>query len=76
MDLSHHNLAGLFAQLGLDNTPVEIKSFIRVNQGLAAEIKLQDAKFWNSAQSSFIEQAIFEDSDWSEIVDILDSMLR
>lgn len=76
MDLSNHNLQGLFAQLGLDNQPDSINQFIEQHKGLASEIRLEEANFWSPAQASFLEESIREDSDWCEIVDVLDSMLR
>ncbi|WNC73733.1 DUF2789 family protein [Thalassotalea psychrophila] len=76
MDLSLHNLEGLFAQLGLDTTDNGIKDFIAINKGLDANTKLADASFWNQSQGSFLSDAIKLDSDWSEIVDVLDALLR
>lgn len=76
MDLSAHNLAGLFAQLGLENSQIGIESFIRDHQGLDACTKIQDAQFWKPSQASFINEAIGQDSDWCEVVDVLDSLLR
>lgn len=76
MDLSAHNLVSLFAQLGLDNSQIGIESFIRDHQGLDANTKIQDAQFWTLGQASFIDEAIAQDSDWCEVVDVLNSMLR
>lgn len=76
MDLSNHNLQGLFAQLGLDNQPDSINQFVEQHKGLASEIRLEEASFWSPAQASFLQESINEDSDWCEIVDVLDSMLR
>lgn len=76
MDLSAHNLAGLFAQLGLDNNKHTIEMFITEHKGLSDCTKLADASFWNQSQANFLTEAISQDSDWSEVVDVLDSMLR
>ena len=76
MDRTEHTLACLFAQLGLANSPADIEFFVSDKRGLDNNIKLADASFWSSAQADFIRTSIEEDSDWSEIVDVLDSMLR
>ncbi|WOH38735.1 DUF2789 family protein [Thalassotalea fonticola] len=76
MDLSLHNLEGLFAQLGLDSTEQGINNFISTNKGLDANTRLADANFWNQSQASFLADSIRLDSDWSEIVDVLNALLR
>ncbi|NMP33284.1 DUF2789 domain-containing protein [Thalassotalea sp. M1531] len=76
MDTFEHNMANLFAQLGLANSSQDIDKFIAENKGLPSNVSLAKANFWNSSQASFITQAINEDADWAEVVDILNSMLR
>ena len=76
MDLSQHNLKNLFAQLGLDSSDASMKIFIERHKGVPEHMHLSQAPFWKPSQSRFIEQASEQDSDWSEIVDVLDSMLR
>lgn len=76
MDLSLHNLEGLFAQLGLDSTEQGINDFISSNKGLDAKTRLADANFWTQSQASFLSDEIKLDSDWSEIVDVLNTLLR
>ncbi|WDD97701.1 MULTISPECIES: DUF2789 domain-containing protein [Thalassomonas] len=76
MDRSNHTLACLFAQLGLDNKDTCINDFINKNKGIPADVHLANAGFWNPAQADFLTQAIVEDSDWAEIVDSLDNLLR
>ena len=76
MDLSNHNLPNLFAQLGISNSHQDIEKFVKANKGISSELKLHQAPFWNESQSSFLCEAIAEDSDWSEIVDTLDTLLR
>ena len=49
---------------------------INKNKGLDPSVRLADADFWNSSQSVFISDAISLDSDWSEIVDVLNTLLR
>lgn len=76
MDLSRPTMATLFAQLGLNNDSGDIRQFIESNRGLASNIRLADANFWNPSQSAFIDEAIELDSEWSEVVDELDNLLR
>lgn len=76
MDRSAHNMATLFSQLGINNSPSAIENFIKDHRGLPADISLYEATFWNSSQAEFLQEAIAQDSDWSEVVDSLDSLLR
>ena len=76
MDTSdHHHMRSLFEQLGLSSGSEQINQFIH-NHRLAAGERIQDAKFWTPAQASFLQEAIGDDSDWSELVDHLDVTLR
>lgn len=75
MESSFHSLENLFLQLGLDNSNASIDSFVQKNK-LAQDEKLQDAAFWTSAQSAFIQECLSEDSDWAEVVDQLNLMLH
>tara|TARA_R110000787_G_scaffold260119_4_gene365375 strand:+ start:849 stop:1082 length:234 start_codon:yes stop_codon:yes gene_type:complete len=76
MDRSNHNMTGLFAQLGINNSDEEIERFIATNRGVPVSQPLADAHFWNSGQAQFLQEAIQLDSDWSDIVDSLDALLR
>ncbi len=76
MDISAHNLAGLFDQLGLPSSEVDILAFIDEHSPLDPEVALVDAAFWNPGQRDFLQEAIEDDSDWAELVDHLDSFLR
>lgn len=75
MESSFHSLENLFLQLGLDNSNESIDAFVQKNK-LAQDEKLQDATFWTSAQSAFIQECLSEDSDWAEVVDQLNLMLH
>lgn len=75
MDLSPHTLNTLFAQLGLPATDEDIESFFEANK-LEHDDRLVDASFWSTGQRSFLEEALIDDSDWSELVDYLDARLR
>ena len=76
MDRSNHTLACLFAQLGLANNNDDIESFINKHAGIPQQTSIAQASLWNKAQAQFLKDALEQDSDWSEIVDMLDSLLR
>lgn len=71
-----HTMQSLFVQLGLPNAPEDIEAFVRTHQGLPPELPLAEADCWSLSQSVFLREAIEEDSDWCEVVDELDSLLR
>ncbi len=75
MDTSNHNLQTLFMQLGLATSDQAIEAFIH-NNHLPADIPLEQAAFWSAGQAQFLREAISEDADWSEVVDLLDASLR
>ncbi|MGP9831730.1 DUF2789 domain-containing protein [Marinobacter sp. NSM] len=76
MDTSKHTLSVLFEQLGLPSEQNSIESFIARHSPLPSEIAIQDAPFWSESQSQFLEEGLEEDSDWAEIIDELDALLR
>ncbi len=75
MDTSQHTLHTLFDQLGLPSGQGAIDSFLE-NHTLDRDTRLDQADFWSAGQAQFIREALEEDSDWSEIVDQLDTLLR
>jgi len=75
MDTSLHNLTNLFAQLGLDNTKSGIDAFIAEHR-LASTTPINKAPFWTRGQASFLTESLAEDSDWSEVIDQFDTLLR
>jgi Protein of unknown function (DUF2789) len=76
MDTSMHTLQMLFCQLGLADDEEQITVFIRMHRPLPQNISLPEANFWNEAQAAFLTEAIEDDSDWCELVDKLDCLLR
>lgn len=76
MDTSKHSLSTLFEQLGLASDDKSIRDFVTRHSPLPREIALQDAPFWSESQSHFLEEGLEEDSDWAEIIDELDAMMR
>lgn len=71
-----HTMSDLFAQLGLPDSDSEIDEFIHLHRPMADNLTLEAASFWNNGQSQFIHEALDDDSDWSELVDQLNSRLR
>lgn len=70
METHKHDLSHLFRQLGYSGTSVDMEQFIakhRLERGVA----LADAVFWTPAQAHFLQRALADDSDWSEVVDDL-----
>ncbi len=65
----------LFEQLGLESSNLAIARFIK-HHHLPDDIKLQAATFWTKSQRQFINDSLQQDSDWTEIVDQLDALLR
>ncbi len=75
METTFHSLENLFLQLGLNNEPAAIESFINQNK-LGSEERLEEAVFWTPAQAAFIEECLSDDSDWAEVVDQLNALLH
>ncbi len=70
-----HTLENLFDQLGLESDDNAIDDFI-FSHPLGQRGSLKQARFWTLAQRQFIEESWQEDSDWCEVIDQLDSLLR
>lgn len=70
-----HSMANLFSQLGLASSNDAMTLFVRLHT-LAPSMPLEQAPFWSASQSEFLREARADDSDWSELVDQLDSMLH
>ena len=75
MHISTITMPQLFEQLGLESSNLAIARFIK-HHHLSEDIKLQAADFWTQSQRQFIKDSLQQDSDWSEIVDQLDVLLR
>ncbi|MCV6588228.1 MAG: DUF2789 domain-containing protein [Marinobacterium sp.] len=76
MDTSAHTLNALFSQLGLPSSDRDIDRFIATHQLYSDSIPLPEATFWSPSQASFLREALEQDADWCEPVDMLDSRLR
>ncbi|RDE25051.1 DUF2789 domain-containing protein [Motiliproteus coralliicola] len=76
MDTSIHNMQGLFQQLGLPSEPKQIEQFIRQHRCQTGLDPLEGAPFWSPSQAHFIQEALYQDSDWTEVVDELNCRLH
>lgn len=76
MDTTIHRFHDLFAQLGLPNDSASIQAFLMRHAPIASEVHLPEAPCWTPAQSAFLEEALQQDSDWSELVDQLNAALQ
>ena len=76
MDTFVHSLNTLFEQLGLPCSDRDIEEFVARHRPLDPAVTLANATFWQQTQADFIREAIELDSDWAELVDQLDAMLR
>jgi hypothetical protein len=76
MEQQRHDLASLFAQLGLANDPAAIDAFIAAHRPLPEDVALADAPFWTPAQAAFLAEELQADADWAEVIDELNMDLR
>jgi hypothetical protein len=75
MENQRHDLASLFAQLGLPSDPAAIDAFIAAHRPLPPGVRLAEASFWSPTQAAFLAEQLQDDADWSEVVDELNSEL-
>jgi hypothetical protein len=71
-----YTLNDLFAKLGLPNSPGAIDAFIEQHRPLPQAEPLASASFWTAEQAAFLQQARQSSSDWAEVVDELNCLLR
>lgn len=76
MDTSNHTMTTLFEQIGLPSDHESVEHFINDHKPLPKSTSLSKATFWTQSQATFFKEAIAEDSDWAEVVDQLDALLR
>ncbi|WP_428034059.1 DUF2789 domain-containing protein [Amphritea sp.] len=76
MDRSAHTMNTLFEQLGMPGDDSYIDQFIRTHTLFSQQVKLSEATFWNNSQANFIKECLETDSDWSDVVDELNSRLH
>jgi hypothetical protein len=75
MESQRHDLANLFAQLGLANEPAAIEAFIAAHRPLPPGTRLGEAPFWSPTQSAFLAEQLQDDADWAEVIDELNAEL-
>lgn len=75
MDTTTATLEHLFQQLGLGSTEEGITLFIEQHE-IPQNTTIAQAIFWSEAQRHFIEEALNEDAQWSELIDQQDVLLR
>lgn len=75
MECQEHTLSNLFAQLGQPSDAQAIAQFIERYRALPGAVQLHEAAFWTPAQAAFLREAVQDDADWAEIVEILNSVL-
>ena len=71
-----YTLKDLFAKLGLPNSDSEIEAFIARYRPLPQAEPLASAGFWTAEQAAFLREARQPYSDWAEVVDELNELLR
>lgn len=76
MDVPHHGMGDLFAQLGLSFTPEAIQAFIETNRPRLAHLALADAPFWTPSQAAFLRDQVQNDADWTGVIDRLEAAFR
>lgn len=76
MERPVHSMNNLFAQLGHASDDAAITCFIETHRPLAESVQLHEASFWTPSQACFLREAIIQDADWAEVVDVLSTQLR
>ncbi len=74
MDTNTHTLAVLFAQLGLPNEPQAIEQFLAAHP-LPRGVPIAQASFWTASQAAFLREALEQDAEWAESIDMLANLL-
>ena len=74
---THHTLDELFAQLGLPDSPADIRRFVNEHRPLPLTLNLSEAPFWTPSQVNFIREEWHADGgDWTQQIDTLNALLR
>ena len=71
-----YTLNDLFTKLGLSSSPIAIDAFIAQHNPLPQAEPLAGAPFWTAEQAEFLREARQNHSDWAEVVDELNCLLR
>ena len=76
MTLSTQQLGVLFDRLGLDSDDQAIKTFIEKNRPIPRSTPLHEAGIWSQFQAAILEGAIKEDTNFAEMVETLEALLK
>lgn len=76
MEIFAHDLAHLFAQLGLDNSDRAMAEFIAAHQQREAGPAIDALPFWTDSQRAFLVEGLAEDSVWAASIDELNTLFR
>lgn len=76
MEQPIHPFSELFAQLGLPSDEASIRAFIGRHAPLPADMRLEEAPFWNTAQAQLLREERIDDADWIETIDQLNLALH
>ena len=76
MEISAQKLSALFDRLGLDSNDQAIRTFIDKHRPLPRQTPLHEANIWSQMQAAILEQAIKEDTNWTELVEQLEALLK
>lgn len=71
----HITLETLFQKLGLASDEKDMDSFVD-NHQLTADIKLENAPFWNDEQRHFLSQYKSINDEWATTIELLDELLH
>lgn len=71
-----YTLSDLFAKLGLPNSEADVETFIAKHNPLPQAEPLANASCWTPEQAAFLRAARDPNSDWAEVVDELNGLLR
>ena len=76
MTLPIRQLGALFDRLGLDSNDQAIKTFIENNRPIPRSTPLHEAGIWSQFQAAILEEAIREDTNFAELVETLEALLK
>ncbi|MBY0464957.1 MAG: DUF2789 domain-containing protein [Burkholderiales bacterium] len=76
MNKAMHRFSDLFAQLGLPNDAASIADFVTRHHAISACTRLPDAPCWTPAQAQFLRESLWQDADWTGLVDQLSLALQ
>ena len=76
MQSTAHTMDQLFDRLGLPSGEHEIDNFIERQKPVSSGKEIYELEFFNESQKAFLKRAKMEGTDWAELTDTLDALLR